>query len=59
WSAALSAMAGFQLSDELMLGIAYDRETTALNQFNSGSYEIFLRYELFKKEERMISPRFF
>ncbi len=59
WSAALSAMAGFQLSDQLLLGIAYDRETTELNQFNSGSYEVFLRYELFKKEERMISPRFF
>lgn len=59
WSAALSAMAGFQLSDELMVGLAYDRETTELNQFNSGSYEVFLRYELFKKEERMISPRFF
>ncbi|GEQ86876.1 membrane protein [Patiriisocius marinistellae] len=59
WSAAVSAMAGFQVTDKVMLGFAYDRETTELNQYNSGSYEIFLRYELFKKEERLISPRFF
>ena len=59
WSAALSAMAGFQISDQLMLGFGYDRETTELRQFNDGSYEIFLRYELFKRNNRMISPRFF
>lgn len=59
WSAALSAMAGFQISDQLLLGLAYDRETTELRQFNDGSYEIFLRYELVKRNNRMISPRFF
>ncbi len=59
WSAALSGMVGFQVSDQLMLGVAYDRETTQLKQFNDGSYEIFLRYELFKRNNRMISPRFF
>jgi len=59
WSAALSAMVGFQISDQLMLGLAYDRETTELQQYNDGSYEIFLRYELFKRNNRMISPRFF
>lgn len=59
WSAALSALIGFQVSDEIMLGFAYDRETTELQQYNDGSFEFFLRYELFKKSERLISPRFF
>jgi len=59
WSAALSAMAGFQVSDQFMIGFAYDRETTELQQYNDGSYEIFLRFELFKRNKRMISPRFF
>ena len=59
WSAALSAQLGFQISDELMIGLAYDRETTELQRYNSGSYEIFLRYELFKSNNRMVSPRFF
>ena len=59
WSAALSAQLGFQISDELMLGFAYDRETTELQRYNDGSFEVFLRYELFKRNDKMISPRFF
>lgn len=59
WSASLSAMVGFQITNELMLGFAYDRETTDLTQFNDGSYEFYLRYEIFKKKERVLSPRFF
>ncbi|HIC32607.1 MAG TPA: type IX secretion system membrane protein PorP/SprF [Flavobacteriaceae bacterium] len=59
WSAALSGMIGYQLSDQLMLGFAYDRETTELRQYNDGSFEFFLRFELFKRNNRMISPRFF
>ena len=59
WSAAISAMAGFQVTDQLMLGLAYDRETTELTKYNSGSIEIMLRYELFRSSENMVSPRFF
>ena len=59
WSAALSALAGFQISDSLMIGLAYDRETTELQQYNDGSYEVFLRFELFNNPKRLISPRFF
>jgi hypothetical protein len=35
-------------SDAMYVGYAYDFETTRLNNYNSGSHEIFLRYELFK-----------
>ncbi|MFH6604820.1 type IX secretion system membrane protein PorP/SprF [Maribacter algicola] len=61
WDAALSAMAGFQISDQFMLGLAYDRETTELGgtQFNDGSFEVFLRFELVKSFQRLVSPRFF
>ncbi|MBT8188270.1 MAG: type IX secretion system membrane protein PorP/SprF [Croceitalea sp.] len=61
WDAALSGLVGFQISDQLMLGLAYDRETTELGgtQFNDGSFEIFLRLELLKKFQRTVSPRFF
>lgn len=61
WDAAISAMTGFQLSDQLMLGLAYDRETTDLGgtQFNDGSFEVFLRFELVKSFRRLVSPRFF
>ena len=59
WSAALSAMVGFQVSEGLYIGYGYDHETTNLNHYNSGSHEIFLRYELFKNNNKIITPRFF
>lgn len=59
WSAALSAMAGFQVSDGLYIGYAYDHETTKLQNYNSGSHEIFLRYEFFKNYGKITTPRFF
>ncbi|MFV5696549.1 type IX secretion system membrane protein PorP/SprF [Flavobacterium sp. LB3P122] len=58
WSAALSAMVGFQVSEGLYIGYGYDHESTNLNNYNSGSHEIFLRYELFKNN-KITSPRFF
>lgn len=59
WSAALSALVGFQVSDSIMVGFAYDRETTELQQYNDGSYELFLRFEIFNNPKQLISPRFF
>lgn len=61
WDAAISGLLGFQITDQLMLGMAYDRETTDLGgtQFNDGSFEVFLRVELVKSFQRLVSPRFF
>jgi type IX secretion system PorP/SprF family membrane protein len=59
WSAAFSGMVGVQITDQIMLGFAYDQETTDLAQYNNGSYEFFLRFELFNNSDRILSPRFF
>jgi type IX secretion system PorP/SprF family membrane protein len=59
WSASVSAMAGFQITDSLFLGYAYDRETTKLVNYNSGSHEIFLRFEFLNNYSKINSPRFF
>ncbi|MDD7887969.1 type IX secretion system membrane protein PorP/SprF [Flavivirga sp. 57AJ16] len=64
WSAAVSALAGFQVSKSVMIGFSYDMETTAIgngNEFNHGSYELLLRFELAKKGNlrRQWNPRFF
>ncbi|MGQ7947507.1 PorP/SprF family type IX secretion system membrane protein [Flavobacterium sp. WC2509] len=59
WSAAMSAMVGLQISDAFYLGYSYDFDTTALDNYNSGTHEIFLRYEIFKKNSKMVTPRFF
>lgn len=58
-NAAYSGLIGFQLSDQLLLGYAYDKETTTWGRFNDGSHEFFLRYEFKTKHHRTISPRFF
>jgi type IX secretion system PorP/SprF family membrane protein len=59
WSASVSAMAGFQVTDGLYIGYGYDHETTNLRKYNSGSHEIFLRFEFFNNYSRITSPRFF
>jgi len=59
WDAAFSALAGFQITDGFFAGYAYDMETTRLQDYNSGSHEIFLRFELFNKSKKIVNPRFF
>ncbi|MEY4964190.1 MAG: hypothetical protein RLZZ323_1509 [Bacteroidota bacterium] len=59
WSAAMSGMVGFQISEGMHIGYGYDLETTHLDKYNSGSHEIFFRYELFKNNNKMTTPRFF
>lgn len=59
WDAAVSAMAGFQISKGLYIGYGYDLETTQLANYNSGSHELFLRFELSKNKDRVTTPRFF
>jgi type IX secretion system PorP/SprF family membrane protein len=57
--AAVSGMAGFQVNDHIMIGYAYDYDTTELGNYNSGSHEIFLRFELGTKLRAKVNPRFF
>jgi len=61
WDAALSGLVGFQINDQVAIGLAYDRETTDLGatQFNDGTFEVFLRLELVKSFKKLVSPRFF
>jgi len=59
WSAALSAMVGFQIADGLFIGYGFDNETTNLKNYNSGSHEVFLRYEIFNNLSKITTPRFF
>ena len=59
WSAALSGLVGFQASDEIFIGFGYDFQTTDLEDYSDGSYEIMLRFDVFNKPERVLTPRFF
>lgn len=62
WDAAVSAMAGFHVSEQLMIAMAYDREITELGStaFNNGSFEVILRYDFIGGNRGTLkSPRFF
>lgn len=58
-NAALTGLVGFQVNEAWQIGYSYDAETTKLANYNSGSHELFLRYELFSKYNKIVSPRFF
>ena len=59
WSAALSAILGFQASDGIFIGFGYDYQTTDIESYSDGSYEIFLSFDIFNKPDRVLTPRFF
>ncbi|UGU16292.1 type IX secretion system membrane protein PorP/SprF [Sinomicrobium kalidii] len=60
WDAAVSALAGFSITEGLHVGYTYDWDTTGLGNYNSGTHEVFLRFEFVSSSRnRMISPRFF
>ncbi|WP_034040650.1 PorP/SprF family type IX secretion system membrane protein [Wocania ichthyoenteri] len=58
WDDSISGLAGFQLTEGLFVGYSYDATTTALNNYNSGTHEIMLRFEL-QQIGKILSPRFF
>lgn len=57
---AVSALTGFQVNNNLLIGYSYDMETSNLANYNSGSHGIFLRFDLGSKRDlRLLTPRFF
>ncbi|NNF18374.1 MAG: type IX secretion system membrane protein PorP/SprF [Flavobacteriaceae bacterium] len=56
---SLSGVLGMQITPQIIFGYAYDYNTNELNVYNSGSHEIFLRYQLVSKNTILKSPRFF
>ncbi|MDR2221211.1 MAG: type IX secretion system membrane protein PorP/SprF [Flavobacteriaceae bacterium] len=57
--ASFSGLVGFQVTNDLFVGYTYDAETSKLAKYNSGSHEIFLRFELLNRKQRISAPRFF
>ena len=58
-SGAWAALMGVQINKSIFLGYAYDSETTQLRNFNSGSHEFFIRFEMQARHQKIVSPRFF
>ena len=58
-SGAWCALTGIQVNQSVFIGYAYDTETTQLRNFNSGSHEFFIRFEMLPRHQKIVSPRFF
>lgn len=56
---AVSALAGFQITNSIFVGYSYDRSITELQKYNDGSHEIILKFNLNGKTKLARSPRFF
>jgi len=59
WDAAMSAMVGFQATDQIFIGFGYDYQSTEIEDFSDGSYEVMIRFDIFNVPERVLTPRFF
>lgn len=57
--AAVSALVGLQVFDSIMIGYAYDWDTSGIGNYNNGSHEVFLRFELNSRSQGSVHPRFF
>ncbi|MCF8715161.1 type IX secretion system membrane protein PorP/SprF [Joostella atrarenae] len=58
WDDSVSGLIGFQLTPGVFAGYAYDYTTSELNNYNSGTHEIMVRFDIFNNR-RIKSPRFF
>ena len=60
FDASISGLAGFQVSEKMFIGYAYDYGIQDLANYNSGSHEIFMRFEFNSgRTRRLLTPRFF
>jgi type IX secretion system PorP/SprF family membrane protein len=58
-SDSVSGLVSLQISPQILVGYAYDYTTTELQNYNSGTHEIMLRFELVSRKKGLKSPRFF
>lgn len=56
---SVSALASLQITPQFLIGYSYDYSTTQLQNYNSGTHEIMLRFELVSRKKGLKSPRFF
>jgi len=61
YNSALSGIVGFHLNEKILMGLSYDRDVYDLGKIkgNIGSFELFLKFNIFASEERFLPPRFF
>jgi type IX secretion system PorP/SprF family membrane protein len=56
---SIDALVSFLVTDDFRIGYSYDYTLTDLGDFNNGSHEIFLQYDVNLSRKNLKSPRFF
>jgi hypothetical protein len=56
---SVSALVNFGFTPDLRIGFAYDYTTTNLGNYNDGTYEVFLLWDIDFSKKNLKSPRFF
>lgn len=56
---AVSLLLGYTFKRSFFIGYSYDINLSRLRTYNSGSHDIILKYNLYKKDMAARSPRFF
>ncbi len=56
---SISGLVNFGVTKDFRIGYAYDFTTSNLGNFNSGSHEVFLLWDLDLSRDNVVSPRFF
>jgi type IX secretion system PorP/SprF family membrane protein len=56
---SMDFMAIYEINNNLRLGVAYDLTISKLYQYTPGTYELMLGYDFNKKQDKMLTPRYF
>lgn len=58
---SIDVLFGFQLTEKLLLGVAYDYTLSDIGRYENGSIEALINYRFMKKEKQVdiVNPRFF
>lgn len=56
---SVDVLFSFLLSNEVKIGYSYDYSLSKLKDFNNGSHEMFIQFEINHSAKDVISPRFF
>lgn len=59
YGSAAGANIMYNFTPYIRLGYAYDYSLTNMSKYNSGTHEVLLGFDLFKKDEPVRSPRYF
>lgn len=56
---SVGGMARFDITNQLSLGYSFDMTQSRLRNYNQGTHEVYISYDIAFKNKKILSPRFF